>query len=249
MSINDKVIIITGAARGLGRDYARLAAAEGATVVIADKLEELAEATAADIRAAGGLAAAVRLDVTDLASAEAMVAQVLEQFGRIDALINNAAIWQDNQRFALLETPGDYWDSVMNVNVRGVLYCVQAVAPHMKQRQSGRIINISSIGAYQRGVAYSVSKLAVHQLTFSLAGELGPFNVTVNAVGPGPTFNEATQAQISQAQFDQLVARLCIKRGGKSEDMYSAIRWLLADDANWVTGQCIMVDGGLQSRL
>lgn len=251
MSLEGKVVIVTGSARGLGRDYAEFFAREGASVVVADKLTEQAAEAAEKINAAGHQALSVPLDVTDLAAAREMAQRTVEKFGRIDGLINNAGIWGDLNMSPVLKTDPAYWDLVMAVNVKGPLLCAQAVAPVMKRQKSGRIINISSMGAYMRGGAYCVSKLALNSVTWQLAGELGPYNVTVNGIGPGAIWNEATQRQMRQSQeaFDQLIAMNCIKRPGTSSDIYAAMRFLMSDEAQWVTGQTILVNGGFNVVL
>src|SRR5689334_23117781 len=147
MSLEGKVAIVTGSARGLGRDYAEMFARDGARVVVADILTDLGEQTAQAIRDSGGSALAVALDVTDLNSARSMAERAASAFGRIDILVNNAALWGDLQSTPCLETPPDYWDKVMAVNLKGPLLCAQAVVPHMKANNWGRIINISSMGA------------------------------------------------------------------------------------------------------
>lgn len=244
MSLEGKVAIVTGSARGLGRDYAQMFAKDGARVVVADILADQAEKTAAEINAAGGKAIAAALDVTNLESARAMAARTVEAFGRLDVLVNNAALWGDLQSTPCLETAPEYWDKVMAVNLKGPLICAQAAAPHMKANKWGRIINISSMGALMRGGAYGVSKLALNHLTFSLAHELGGFGITVNGVGPGATYNEATQHQVSEQVFQMLIAQQAVKRPGVSADQYGAIRYLCSDAAAWVTGQTIYVNGG-----
>jgi NAD(P)-dependent dehydrogenase (short-subunit alcohol dehydrogenase family) len=250
MPLDDRSIIVTGAARGLGRDYARFFAEEGAKVAVADIAREQGEETAAEIVSAGGTAIFVPLDVTSLESAEAMARTVADNFGRIDGLINNAALWGDIVQSPLLEIDPDYWDIVMAVNLKGPLLCARAVAPYMKEQRFGRIINISSMGAYMPGGAYCVSKLALHQVTWQLAAELGSFGVTVNAVGPGPIYNEATRKQLPDPSvFERLVQGTLTKRGGTSKDIYGMLRYLMSDEAEWVTAQPFMVNGGFLVNL
>jgi 3-oxoacyl-[acyl-carrier protein] reductase len=249
MSLEGKVAIVTGAARGLGRDYARMFAAEGARVVVADIREAEAGQTATSINDGNGEAIAQRLDVADAASARAMAAATVEAFGRIDILVNNAGIWGDLQSKPCLDTEPDYWDLVMAVNLKGPLLCAQAVAPDMKKNGWGRIINMTSMGALMRGGAYGASKLALNHLTFSLSNEVGAFGITVNAVGPGATYNEATQNQVPKPVFDMLVQQAAIKRPGTSADQFGAIRYLCSDDAAWVTGQTLYVNGGFNTSF
>jgi len=249
MSFEGKVAIVTGAARGLGRDYARSFAAEGASVVIADVLGDLAEETAAEIRKTGAKALAVSVDVSDLASTRAMADQAAETFGRLDILVNNAAIWGDLESSPMMQVKPEYWDKVMAVNLKGPLLCTQAAAPHMQKNNWGRIINITSMGALMRGGPYGTSKLALNHMTFTLAHELGGFGVTVNGVGPGATYNEATKSQVSPEVFQMLIAQQSVKRAGESSDFYAAMRYLCSDGAGWVTGQTLYVNGGFNTSF
>jgi 3-oxoacyl-[acyl-carrier protein] reductase len=243
-----KVAIITGAARGLGFDYATFFLQDGARVVLGDinctAVQEAASSLQDANRSLG-----VCLDVTDMVSTQAMAEQVIKTFGQVDILVNNAAIWGDLKRIPLLETDPAYWDSVMATNVKGALLCCRALVPLMRRRGWGRIINISSGGAYKPGGVYSVSKLALNQLTYSLAQEVADAGITCNGVAPGPVYTEASQRHYSPQEFEQLVHQGMIKRAGTSRDMYGCIRYLCSDDAAWVTGQIIYVNGGSMSRF
>ncbi|HEY4332989.1 MAG TPA: SDR family oxidoreductase [Ilumatobacteraceae bacterium] len=244
-----KVAIVTGAARGLGHDYAVRFAADGAAVVLADQLADAAEEAAAKIRANGGKALAVVTDVTDPASTKAMAEAALAEFGRIDVLVNNAGIWGDYERAPLESVSLDYWNLVLAVNLTGPLLCSQAVLPTMAAQKWGRIINISSMGAHMASGVYGVSKLGLNQLTFAMATEVGVNGITVNAVAPGTIANEATQRQVDAAPLQGLIGKNAIKRAGTSDDLYGAIRYLASDDAAWVSGQTIVVNGGFSSRF
>jgi 3-oxoacyl-[acyl-carrier protein] reductase len=247
--VAERVVIVTGAGRGLGREYARLFAADGANVVVADVDLDGANETVADIRAASGNAIAVKADVTAPDSVESLVTAAIDEFGTVHVLVNNAGIWGDLQRVPLVDIDPAYWDLVMAVNVRGPLLCSRAVIPSMRAQQWGRIVNISSIGAWMPSGVYGVSKLALNQLTFAMASEIGDFGITVNAVAPGTIDNEATQRQVPKAGLDGLVNRNAIKRSGTAADLYGMIRYLASDEAEWVTGQTIAVNGGFGSRL
>jgi 3-oxoacyl-[acyl-carrier protein] reductase len=243
-----KVAIITGAARGLGRDYARFFVQDGAGVVLGDISAAGVQESARELQAAGK-ALGVLLDVTNLSSAEQMAEQAVKTFGRIDILVNNAAIWGDLQQDPLLETDPGYWDSVMAVNLKGALLCSRAVVPFMRRQGGGRIVNISSGGAYKAGGVYSVSKLALNQLTYSLAQQVADAGITCNGIAPGPIYTEASQRHYSPQAFDQIVQQGMIKRAGTSKDVYGCIRYLCSDDAAWVTAQTIYVNGGSMSRF
>jgi NAD(P)-dependent dehydrogenase (short-subunit alcohol dehydrogenase family) len=252
VGLEGKVAIVTGAARGLGRDYAQFLADDGAAVVLADINGTGAEQAAKELEQKGAKALGVEVDVTDLASAEAMVAATKESFGGLDILINNAAIWGDLQYSfqGVLENDVDYFRTVIDVNLTGTFICSKAAAPAMRERGGGRIINISSIGAWMYGGPYGVSKLAVNQLTYAAAAQLAGDGITVNAVAPGMIYNEASQKQVPKEIFDTMIEQTVpIKRPGTSQDMYSAIRWLCGDDANWVTGQVISPNGGSHARF
>jgi 3-oxoacyl-[acyl-carrier protein] reductase len=247
--LQGKVAIVTGAARGLGRDYARRFAADGAAVVVADVLGDDAATTASDLRAQGHEALSITVDVSEEESTRAMADRVIEQFGRIDILLNNAGVWGDYERAALPDVDMAYWDFVLAVNLKGPLLCSRAVLPSMRAQQWGRIVNISSIGAHMASGVYGVSKLALNQLTFALAHDVGADGITVNAIAPGTIDNEATQRQVAAAPLQGLVAKNAVKRAGTSDDLYGMIRYLVSEEAQWVTGQTILVNGGFSSRF
>ena len=194
---NDKVAVITGAARGLGRDYASFFAKDGARVVIADIDGDGAEKAAADLASESRRAFGVHLDITDETSVDNAVQAITGEFGGIDILVNNAGLWGDLELTSVLGTEVDYWRTVIDVNLTGAFIMSRAVAPVMRERSWGRIVNISSQGAWKPGGPYSVSKLALHSLAYGLAAELAPAGITVNSVAVGATFNEATQRLLS----------------------------------------------------
>jgi len=239
-----RVVIVTGAARGLGRDYARNFAREGAHVVVADL--KGAEGAAADASAAGARAIAVETDVTDRASVQALIGRTIDEFGRLDVLINNAGIWRGLAQAGLLDCPDELWDAAWKVNVNGTLYPCQAAAPLMKARGWGRIVNVSSVASAGGGDAYGLTKAAVEHMTSGLARALGPFGITVNCIAPGISAFEGAKGQL--ANFDQIVAGMSIPRVGTTRDLYGAVRYLCSDEAEWVTGQTLRVDGGALAR-
>ena len=249
-SVEGRVVIVTGAARGLGRDYARMFASDGAKVALADVNLEAVTAAARDIAAdvAGSDVVGLTVDVTDADSIAAMVAGVVERWGTVDVLVNNAGIWGDLEAAPLSATKPSYFDLVLSVNLRGPLLCTQAVLEPMRKQGWGRIINISSMGAYMPSGVYGVSKLGLNQMTYTLATELGTSGITVNAVAPGPIDNEATRSQLPEAAFQKMINGTAMKRMGNSHDLYGMIRYLATTEADWVTGQTFMVNGGYNSR-
>ena len=251
-SFDGKVAIVTGAARGLGRDYAEMFAADGASVVLADIDGDGAAQAAKDLEASGSKALGIAVDITDEGSAEAMVREAAAAFGGVDYLVNNAALWGDLEHMAdgVLDNPVDYFRTVVDVNLTGTFIASKAVAPALRERGSGRIVNISSIGAWMSGGPYGITKLALHQLTYACAMQLAGDNITVNAVAPGMIFNEATRHQVPREAFDAMLGGMVpMHRAGTSRDMYGAIRWLCSDDASFVTGQVISPNGGSHARF
>lgn len=246
-----KVAIVTGAARGLGRDYAEYLVEDGAAVMVADVNGQGAGTAAKELERKGGRAIGLRVDVTDEASVDVMVSTTVRELGGVDVLINNAAIWGDleNSFQGVLNNDPAYFRTVIDVNLTGTFICSRAVVPAMRIRGGGRIINISSIGAWMPGGPYGVSKIAVNQLTYASAAQLASDGITVNAVAPGMIYNEASQRQVPKDVFDGLLQTVPAKRAGTSRDMYSAIRWLCRDDADYVTGQVISPNGGSHARF
>ncbi|HEY5874369.1 MAG TPA: SDR family oxidoreductase [Ilumatobacteraceae bacterium] len=244
-------VIVTGAGRGLGLDYARMYATEGARVALVDIQGDLVknavEMLSADLPDAEIIG--LEVDVTDRRSTAAMGEEVISSFGTIEILVNNAGIWGDLQPAQLIATDPDYWDLVMNVNLRGALLCAQAVIAPMRKQRWGRIINISSMGAYMPSGVYGVSKLGLNQLTYTLSTEVGVDGITVNAVAPGPIDNEATRSQLPEKAMQKMIDGTAMKRMGTSSDLFGMLRYLSSTDADWVTGQTFLVNGGYNSRM
>ncbi|HEY3902917.1 MAG TPA: SDR family oxidoreductase [Streptosporangiaceae bacterium] len=233
-----KVAIVTGAAQGIGEAYARALAAEGASVLIADLNKAAGEAVAADLGAAF-----VHTDVSDPASAAAMAQAAVTEFGGIDYLVNNAAIYGDMQFDLLLKVDWDYYKRFMGVNLDGALVCTRACYRHMARRGGGAIVNQSSTAAWMYSSFYGLAKAGLNGLTQQLAHELGGKNIRVNAIAPGPTDTAATRTVVG-AMADDLVKTFALKRLGQPDDLVGACLFLLSDDARWLTGQIINVDGG-----
>ncbi|MDP2774275.1 MAG: SDR family oxidoreductase [Nocardioides sp.] len=243
----DKVVIVTGAAQGIGEAYAKALAAEGAWVVVADVNAESGEKVAAAINEVGGRAIFVHTDVSSAESATAMAERTVAEFGGIDGLVNNAAIYGNMQFDLLITVDWDYYKKFMSVNMDGVLVVTRAVWKHMQARGGGSIVNQSSTAAYLYSGFYGLAKTGVNGLTQQLAHEVGGMGIRVNAIAPGPTDTEATRTQAGDAAKD-LVKNLALKRMGQPEDMVGACLFLLSDESSWVTGQIIAVDGGQTFR-
>jgi 3-oxoacyl-[acyl-carrier protein] reductase len=242
MRLENRVFVVTGAAQGIGAEYARGLSEEGAKVAVADINLQKAESTAHEI---GPSAHAFHVDVTSEASCAAMASAVAEHFGGLDGLVNNAAIFQGIQMSPLMEVSLDYWNRIVDTNLTSVLICTRAVVPFIRKRGGGKIVNQSSMAAYMAGNHYSVTKRAVSHLTMGLAVELAPFHINVNAIAPGGI---ATQALLERASanLDYTVEHLQLfKRRATARDLVGTLVFLCSSDSDWVTGQTIHVDGGV----
>jgi 3-oxoacyl-[acyl-carrier protein] reductase len=239
-----KVSIVTGAAGGIGEAYARRLASEGASVVIADIDGDRADKVAADIAAAGPSAIGLRVDVSDPGSTKQMAADTMDAFGRIDHLVNNAAIFGGMEIDLLLTVDWDYYRRFMAVNMDGALLCTRACWEHMAAGGGGAIVNQSSTAAWMYANYYGLAKAGINGLTIQLAHELGGSNIRINAIAPGPTDTDAARTVVPGSIMDDIVKGLALKRQGTPEDMAGMLSFLLSDDAAWITGQIFNVDGG-----
>ena len=246
-SLKERVVIITGAGQGIGRVFAKGFALAGARIVIAERDEQKAASVAAEVMRAGGEALAVTTDVADPASVEQMVAVVSGKYGRIDVLINNAAIFSTLAMRPFEQIPLAEWEEVLRVNVTGAMLCARAVLPAMRQAQWGRIINMSS-GAVALGrpnyLHYITSKSALIGMSRSMARELGKDGITVNAILPGATYTEIERVTITPEQTKRVIAMQCVPRAEVPEDLLGTALFLASEASAFVTGQVINADGG-----
>ncbi|MET8776910.1 SDR family oxidoreductase [Nocardia sp. NPDC004654] len=239
----DRTAIVTGAAQGIGAEYAKALAAEGARVVVADINAEAGESVVKEITAAGDTAVFHVVDVADPDSAAALAAFTAEKFGGIDHLVNNAAIYGTMKLDLLLTVPWDYYKRFMSVNLDGALNVTRAVWPVMS-KSGGSIVNQSSTAAWVYSGFYGLAKVGVNGLTQQLAHELGGSNIRINAIAPGPIDTEATKSVTPSNMVEDMVKRLPLKRMGTPQDLVGACLFLLSDEAGWVTGQIFNIDGG-----
>jgi len=257
MRLRDKVAIITGAAQGIGKAYALRFAREGAHVVVADLRVEAAEAVAMECSAIGPRAVAHAVDVSSEASAKALADDVAKDFGQIDILVNNAAIYFDLDHS---QNNLEYFNKVIGVNLNGVWIMSRAVERHMKRQRKGKFIHQSSTAAYLSNVGpvdtsnpdlpmpsfnYSVAKVGVSGLTKFMASALGPWGINVNAIAPGPTLSEATKRVVPEQIMNVLVQQSALKKPLQPDDLSGTAVFLASEDSDLMTGQVLVVDGGM----
>lgn len=248
MNFENKVVVITGASRGLGREYARQFARRGANVVVSDVRDCADTLDAVEREGASGLA--MRTDVTSGESTAEMASAILEKFGRIDVLINNAALYGSLHFLPFDKLDEKEWDATMNVNVKGIWQCCKAVVPAMKVQNGGAIVNISSLAAtygMPNGLHYTASKAAVIGATRGLARELGRFNIRVNAVAPNVVNTDATSEVFGDKRkkvIDVTLSQQAIRKPLETADIVGAVLFLSSDLSRLTTGQTLMVDGG-----
>jgi len=244
MRLKDKVALITGGARGIGKAIAFAYAKEGADIVVADVNLEEAEKTAKEIEGLGRKALALTMDVTDYTKVEEAVNKILDKFAKIDILVNNAGITKDN---LLLRMSQLEWDAVLNVNLKGTFNCIRAVSRVMIKQRSGKIVSIASIIGLigNPGQAnYSASKAGIIALTKTAAKELASRNINVNAVAPGFIQTDMT-AKLSEELKQKMLANIPLSKLGSADDVAAVCLFLASEDSSYITGQTIVVDGGM----
>ena len=244
MILKDKVAIITGSARGIGKSIATLFARQGAKVVISDIADEIGEKTAQEIKELGGEAIYLHCDVSDPEDAERLISSTVESFGRLDILVNNAGITRDS---LLVRMKDEDWNRVISINLTGTFNCTRAAAKVMMRQRDGCIINIASVAGIMGNVGqvnYSASKAGVIGITKSAARELAGRGVRVNAIAPGFIMTEMT-AKLPEAERERILEMVPLGKPGTPEDVANVALFLASDAARYITGQVIRVDGGM----
>jgi 3-oxoacyl-[acyl-carrier protein] reductase len=240
-----RVAMVTGAAQGIGQACAEHLARTGLLIVAADISAEGAEATAAGLRRQGHASVSLAFDVADVPTLTEAVAAVAREFGRVDVLVNNAGILHTTAIAAITEAE---WDRILAVNLKGAFFLSQQVLPHMQARGWGRIVNVASVagrmGGYGSGLAYSASKAGLIGLTMGMARHVAEFGITVNAVAPGTTRSPIV-AQFSSEQLEALRQRIPVRRLGEPKDTAAVVGFLASDEAGFITGAVVDVNGGM----
>lgn len=244
--LQDKKVLVTGAARGLGRDFAQAIAEAGAQVVMADILDDLVQEVAIELQQRGLKVEAVKIDLADAVSIQQAVEQAVKYLGGLDGLVNCAALATNVGGKSLMDYDADLWDRVMNINVKGTWLVTKACVPFLKQADAGKVINVASDTALWGApnlMAYVASKGALVAMTRSMARELGQFNICINTLSPGLTLVEATE-YVPQERHDLYVNGRAIQRQQLPQDLNGTALYLLSDLSSFVTGQNIPVNGG-----
>jgi NAD(P)-dependent dehydrogenase (short-subunit alcohol dehydrogenase family) len=249
--IAGKVVVVTGAAQGIGLAYAERLAADGCRVVMADLDGEKCSAAAAKISSEGGSVSSQRVDVADEASCKQLASAVLDRYGRADGLVNNAAIFSTIKMKPFWEIELAEWDALMAVNLRGPWLLTKALLPALRQSEAASIVNIASDALWMGRpgyLHYVASKAGVYGMTHSMAHELGPAGIRVNTISPGPVFTEVARDTVTPQQKEAMLGAQAIGRPAGPRDIVGAVVFLLSDDSSWMTGQTLHCNGGLVHR-
>lgn len=244
MNLKDKVAIVTGSTRGIGKEIALEFARRGAKVVISGRNEERAKQVCEEIKRSGGTAMPVVGDIANFEDARQLIDKTIEQYGQVDVVVNNAGITRDNLLMRMKEAE---WDEVINVNLKGTFNCIKCVTRQMMKQRSGRIINITSVVGQMGNPGqanYSASKAGIIGLTKSVARELASRNITCNAVAPGFIETDMTGV-LDEKVRENLKSQIPLGRMGSVSDVARVVAFLAGDDAGYITGQVINVDGGM----
>jgi len=251
--LNDKVAVITGSARGIGKEIALYMAREGADIVLDDLNAGELEDTCREIKDLGRRAVLSNADISTRAGATALIRTALDAFDKVDILVNNAGV---PSRSTLMNVTEEEWDSVHRVDLKGVFLCTQAVATHMMEKKSGKIINISSttgLNGTTGAIAYAAAKAGVNQFTQSSAKELGPYGINVNAIAPGRVITEMTRMGRNPQEVEIAIASraaaAALKRTGIPRDIANLAVFLASDESSFISGQIIACDGGRMDRM
>ena len=244
LSLTGKVALVTGAAQGIGKAVALVLARNGADVIVSDINLEKAEETVKEIEASGRNAMAIRVDVANSGDVERMVQTVMERFGHIDILINNAGIARDK---LILRMTEEDWDAVLNINLKGTFNCTKAVVRHMSKQRSGKIVNIASVVGEMGNAGqanYSASKAGVIGFTKTIAREFAQRGINVNTIAPGYIETPMTEALPEKAK-EELKRMIPMERLGQPEDVAEAVLFLVSEASSYITGQVLNVNGGI----
>jgi 3-oxoacyl-[acyl-carrier protein] reductase len=246
--LDGKVVIVTGGGHGIGKAYCLGIARESGTAVVADIEDKAADGVAKAIKDSGGKALAIKVDVANFASCQEMAKKTIDAYGKIDGLVNNAAIFMSvPAEKASWQEITEAWDRMMAVNVKGLWLCSRAVVPAMQKRKQGSVVNISSNMAFNGGLTmmhYVTSKAAVVGFSRVLARELGPDNIRVNTLAPGATMSEEHPTEDAIKNYERTASTRILKRIEKPDDLVGTALYLLSDLSSFVTGQVILVNGG-----
>ena len=247
-NLNGKVAIITGARRGMGRADALLLARAGAKVAVSDISQEECQKVVDEIKKEGGEALAVKCDVSKKIEVDNLIKNAIDEWGRIDVLVNNAGIVEFKPFIDLTEAD---WDKVLNINLKGYFFCAQAAAKEMMKQKSGAIVNIASIAMGQQGIGfagivhYCASKGGIVAMTEALAAEMAPYNIRVNAIAPGAIDTPMADAsKMDPVALQGTLSRIPLKRMGKPEEIANTVLFLASDASSYITGATVVVDGG-----
>ncbi|MEW9673375.1 SDR family NAD(P)-dependent oxidoreductase [Ammoniphilus sp. 3BR4] len=251
--LDGKVALITGGARGVGKELAITFSKAGANVAVCDLNMESLKEVEEEIKLAGGQCLPLEADISIKSQVEAMMDKIIERFGQIDILVNNAGVCISSP---ILETSVEEWDTNMNVNLKGTFLCLQSAAKYMIEARYGKIVNISSVcgrGATSEGISYSAAKAGVIQVTYNAAAELGKYNINVNSIAPGFIATPMVKLGKTPQEYEEMIAEFSksnvLGKTGLPQDIANTALFLVSDESSYISGQTIPVDGGRMNRM